>query len=155
MILKRINLVIALLGVSTVLLAADNPFVGLWKFDLAKSKITRGQPPKSRTLLLEAFGADGIKSTTDTVNPTGPAGHEVFGAKFDGKDYEITGTDPRQVFLKRIDTNTIEAKYKRGGKITSTSRFVVSKDGTTLTVSSEGVSGDGQPYKGDVRVYHK
>jgi hypothetical protein len=41
------------------------------------------------------------------------------------------------VSVKRIDENTIEETDKRDGKIVEVTRFTVSADGRTLTVSME------------------
>ena len=154
--LRKIIPVVAMLGIAACLWAADNPFIGSWKLNLAKSKITRGQPPKSRTIRYEPFGADGLQSTMITVDAQGKSGEEDYSAKFDGKEYEITGVDPRQILLKRTDDHTVQVSYKRQGKVTATSRFVVSQDGKTLTITTEGTSPEGnQTYTGDIRVYDK
>ena len=57
--------------------------------------------------------------------------------------------------LKRVDANTVEANFKRNGKVTTRSRVEVSKDGKTLTQTASGVSGNGQRYENDVRVYDR
>ena len=154
--MRTIVPVVAMLSISAVLLAADNPFAGTWKVNFAKTKSTRqGPPPRSRTIKYDPYGADGIKSTMITVDAQGKSSHEEYAAKFDGKDYEITGDDPRQIVLKRIDTNTFEAAYKRRGANTSNARFVVSKDGKTLTIRTSGTAGNGERYSNDMRVYDK
>ena len=153
---RKIIPLVAMASVSAVLLAADNPFVGTWKLNFAKTRSTRqGPPPKSRTIQYEPFGPDGIKSSMITVNATGKSTHEEYAAKFDGKDYEITGDDPRQMVLKRLDAKTFEATYKRHGAATSHARFVVSEDGKTLTITTSGTAGNGERYNNDMRVYDK
>ena len=60
------------LGLATMAIAAD-PFVGTWKLNVAKSKIT-GQTPKSETLKI-ATQNNGFKWTFDTVDAEGKATH--------------------------------------------------------------------------------
>ena len=154
--LRKIIPVVAMLSISAGLLAADNPFVGTWKLNFAKTKSTRqGPPPKSRTIQYEPYSEDGIKSSMITVDAQGKSSHEEYAAKFDGRDYEITGDDPRQIILKRIDAKNFEATYKRHGAATSHARFVVSKDGKTLTITTSGTAGNGERYSNDMRVYDK
>ncbi len=61
--MKRALFVLSLLVLSSVpLLAQDNPFVGTWKLNLAKSKFEPGPAPKSQTRTVVAQG-DGAKYT--------------------------------------------------------------------------------------------
>jgi hypothetical protein len=56
-----------------------------------------------------------------------------YDAKFDGKDYPITG-DPghTMVSLSRISNDTIEETDKRDGKIVGVFRMTVAKDGKSI-----------------------
>jgi hypothetical protein len=58
-----------------------------------------------------------------------------YDAKFDGKDYPISG-DPGKtvVSVKRVGSDTIEETDKRGGRVTDIVRSTVSGDGKTLHV---------------------
>jgi len=59
-------------------------------------------------------------------------------AKLDGKDYPVKGDyGVDSVSIKRIDDRTVEATYKRGGKLMSVDRITVSADGKTLTTVSD------------------
>jgi len=69
--MKRVLFALSLLVLSSVpLLAQDNPFVGIWKLNLAKSKFEPGPAPKSQTrtvcqdgaLTLMESAADGTHS---------------------------------------------------------------------------------------------
>jgi hypothetical protein len=74
------------------------------------------------------------QATADGLKMSNPQG-ESYDAKFDGKDYPING-DPGQtmVSLKKIDKNTIEAMFKRNGKIVGVSHMSVSSDGKIMHV---------------------
>jgi hypothetical protein len=75
--------------------------------------------------------------------------------KFDGKDYPVTG-DPNSDLrsYKKIDDRTLALTVKKGGKIVSSGRIVVSPDGKTRTVTTIGTNAEGKSYK-TVAVYDK
>jgi hypothetical protein len=45
---------------------------------------------------------------------------------------------------KRIDDNTYENVWKKGGKVTVTAKVSVSKDGKVLTVTQDGMDPEGK-----------
>ena len=65
---------------------------------------------------------------------------QSYDAKFDGKEYPVTG-DPAHtvVSLKRIDDNTVEETDRRKGKVTDEIRIAASKDGKTVAVTDKDV----------------
>lgn len=69
------------------------------------------------------------QTTADGLKMSNPQG-EKFEAKFDGKDYPIEG-DPghTMVALKKVSANSIEATYKRNGKVVGISHMTVSSNG--------------------------
>lgn len=134
-----------LLLVSVALWAADHQ-AGTWKLNPAKSKGTADHPvAKSLTvtiaeqeggIVLDAVGEDG-KGNPVKVH---------YSAKFDGKDYPVTGAaDYDTVSLKRIDADTMESTNKKDGKAVTTIRSVVSKDGKTRTSTWSGKDSKGNP----------
>ena len=128
---------------TSVLLAADN-WVGTWKLNVEKSKFSPGPAPKSLTLKFEAT-KDGIKLTSDGVGADGKATHGTYTSKFDGKDVPWAGNpDADTAVAKKIDDNSYENVWKKGGKVTVTAKVVVSKDGKTLTVSQTGKNAKGE-----------
>jgi hypothetical protein len=63
-------------------------------------------------------------------------------AKFDGKDNMIHGVQRSTVnrrAYKRIDERTFDIINKTDGKVTTTSRNVISPDGKTMTQTTKGV----------------
>src|ERR1700732_458538 len=64
---------------------ADNPFVGTWNLNLAKSKFDPGPAVRSRTVTIEPAG-DGVKWSIEQVDANGNRATEVEILKFDGKD---------------------------------------------------------------------
>jgi hypothetical protein len=141
--------------VAGVCYAAEDPQVGTWKLNVAKSKYSPGPAPKSSTTKVEAWGDDGVKLTADGVNAEGQTTHVEFQAKYDGKDYPVTGLPTADtISLKRVNPNTVDGITKKGGKQVGKSRSVVSKDGKTRTFTTEGTDAKGQKFK-NVTVYDR
>jgi hypothetical protein len=130
--------------------AQDEPLIGIWKLNLAKSTFHFSVAPKSNVHKYEPFGTDGVKATADVVDADGRKIHFTYSLKFDGKFYPVIGDPTRDmVSLKRFDGYTGEGANMKDHKVINTSRHVLSKDGKTLTVTLEGAKGT------DIRVYEK
>jgi hypothetical protein len=151
--MRHTKLVFALFGFAATLVAAD-PTVGTWKLNTAKSKYSPGPAPKSATITYEET-ADGIKRMGESVDADGNKTSFEYTAKYDGKDYPVTGSDTiDMIALKRINDRTTEATLKKSGKVVSTARRVVSKDGKMLTLTITGTNAKGQKIK-NIAVYDK
>lgn len=159
--MKRILVVVTILVLaafmSSVLLAQTDSSVGIWKLNAAKSKSSPVPVPQSRTVTIEAQGK-GMKLSADQTAADGT--HSVWSAtaNYDGKDNPVSGTGAPggadTVALKRIDANTTETTWKKAGKVVSTGRSVVSKDGKVRTTTSKGTDANGKPTSA-VSVYDK
>ncbi len=139
------NAILVILVVSIGLWAADNQ-AGTWKLNLEKSKYTADHPaPKSITLNIQEQEG-GLKVNVDGEDAQGKPVHIEFTAKYDGKDYAMTGSATVDtIALKRIDANTIEITNKKNGEVVTTVRSVVSKDGKTRTSTWKGKNAKGEP----------
>jgi hypothetical protein len=139
---KTIVLTLAMCFVAAAMAFASNPNMGTWKLNEAKSKIPAGAP-KNHTVVYEAAG-DSVKVTVDGVNGEGKPTHNEWTGKFDGKDYPLAG-DPSADMrsYKKVDDRTMELTGKKGGKVTTTGRIVVSADGKSRTVSVSGTDAMG------------
>jgi hypothetical protein len=159
--MKRFLFVLSLFIITSVaagpLLAQDNPFVGTWKLDVAESKSEPGPVPKSQTRTVVAKGA-GVKYSFEGVSADGKPFAYSFTVNYDGKDYPITGTGAPggadAIAIKRVSSHKVEATLKKGGKEVGKSEAEVSKDGTTTTLKSKGMTADGKAYSVD-SVYNK
>lgn len=129
--------------------ASNDPLIGTWKLNVAKSKYSPGPPPKAATIKYEAVGGDALRNIRDETDARGKTVHSEYTSKFDGKDYAVSGelgggNPPRgTIMARRIDEYTTENVNKLDGKITSTSRRIVSKNGKTLTIQVKGTDGNG------------
>ena len=146
---------IFLLIVSATALAQQDPHLGTWRANIAKSKADPGPMAKSSTTKFEAAGANGVKAIVDLVNAEGKQFHYEYTANDDGKDVPVVGSsDFDMVSYKRTDPNTRVSVWKKGGTVVRMLRSVVSKDGKSRTLEAIGIDGQGRAYH-DVTVYDK
>ena len=150
---KATVLTLALCFVGAAVCFAADGFMGTWKLNEAKSKIGAGMP-KNSTVVYEAAG-DSIKVTIDGTGADGKAIHNEWTGKFDGKDYAVTG-DPNvdtRSFTK-VDDHTLTVSQKKGDKVTSSGKIVLSADGKTRTVTVSGTDAQGKKVS-STAVYDK
>ena len=140
---RQLAISFALLFASAVLVHAADQFTGTWTLNVAKSKYSPGMPPKAQTTKLETL-KDGIREIVDRVNADGSKTHWDFTAKFDGKDYPITGDPDRDMAsVKKVDDYTLEVVNKKAGKVTTSMKLVVAKDGKSRTNTVTGKTSTG------------
>ena len=140
---KSILLALAALFVGATVCLAQNPHMGTWKLNEAKSKFSPGAT-KNNTVVYEAAG-DSIKVTVDGVDGNGNAIHSEWTGKFDGKDSAVTG-DPTSDMrsYRKINNHTLALTGKKDGKVTLTGRIVVSANGKTRTVTTTATNSKGK-----------
>jgi len=142
--IKTIGLTLALcFFVGAACFAADDPNMGTWKLNEAKSKPAPGTE-KLTTVVYEAVG-DQVKVTIDGTDASGKPIHNEWTGKFDGKDYAVTG-DPKSDMRSytKIDDHKLAFTVKKDGKTTITGRIVVAADGKSRTVAANGTDAHGQ-----------
>ena len=137
--------------------AQGNPFVGTWKMDPQKSKASPSPGPKEETRVVETQG-DSVKGSYEGIAADGSRIAYGYTAKYDGKDYPLTGIGTPDgadtLALKRIDTNTYEVTAKRDCIVVMTARVVVSQNGKVTTITTKGTNVSGKP-DSSVRVFYK
>jgi len=152
----RIILTKLILGVSITAigaLAADNT-IGTWKLNMEKSKFSPAVPVKSLTMTREASDG-GLKVTMTGEQADGTAINGSYTAKYDGKEYSVTGAPYDTIAMKQVNANILTfTQKKKGGKYNVTGRAVVSKNGKTATSTFKGTNAQGQPYSATM-VYDK
>ncbi len=122
-------------------LAADDPMMGTWKLNEAKSKLASGAP-KNTTVTYAAVG-DQVKVTVDGTDADGKPAHSEWTGKMDGKDYPVTGDATADMRSYKKEGKDLELTNKKAGKVTTTGKVVVSADGKTRTVTIEGTDAKG------------
>jgi hypothetical protein len=150
---KALGLTLALSFFGAALCFAEDPQMGTWKLNEAKSKLTPGTA-KIEMVVIEAAG-DNVKVTVDGTDRDGKPMHNEWTGKFDGKDYPVTGNpDADMRSYKKIDDRTLEVTVKKDGKVTANGRLVVSADGKSRTVTVSGTDAEGKKFKNAV-MYDK
>jgi hypothetical protein len=147
---------VAIGSFGVLLLAADDPFVGTWKLNVAKSKFTKGQDMKDTTTVIAREG--------DTVAVSFHA-TDGTGTKFSGK-YTVSSAGGTPTYteggppygltekIKRIDDRTVDMFMSKDGKEVLTERFTVSPNHKTMIGRVSGVDEKGTPFK-NVEVYDR
>lgn len=130
MIIRNLALIVAACLASTTLSAADTSFVGKWKLNPEKSKLTG----LKRTI--EDAGGGKLKFSFGDDSQT---------IAIDGKEYpnKFGGTWS----VKKEGPNTWKSVRARDGQVMSNSVWTVSEDGKELTVTTEGTRADGSTFK--------
>jgi hypothetical protein len=133
----------------------QNTLLGTWKLRVNESKADPGPLPRSEVRTYSVAGPDGVKLTVEGIDAGGNRFAYSYTARFDGKDYPLTGTGTRNggdmLALTRIDPYTVESVVKKAGVVVNKTRLVVSRDRKS-TISEAGTNQSGQSTSG-VRVY--
>jgi hypothetical protein len=120
--------------------------LGTWELNMGKSKFNPTAPVKSLTTTREA-AEGGVNQTTIGEQVDGTKINSRYTAKYDGKEYPVTGAPWDTISIKQVDSNTFTTVTKNtGGKYKSTGRTVISKDGKTMTTTSKGINAEGKPF---------
>jgi len=151
---KTTGLIVALCFFASAAVSfADDPQMGTWKLNEAKSKLAP-EAPKNHTVVYETAG-DNVKVTVDGTDKDGNSTHNEWTGKFDGKDYPVTG-DPTSDMrsYQKVGDRVLKMTIKKDGKVTVTGRIIVSADGKSRVVSTSeaGAKGKGPTNK---TVYDK
>ena len=127
--------------------AQDDPLMGTWKANYAKSYPPR-PGARSYTITRVPYGRDGEKYTGEVVRANGQTLHMTSEVEFDGKDYPFKGNPARDtVSVERVDAQTTVQTFKKAGKIVGVNTRIVSNDGKTLYVLSQSADAQGQLQK--------
>jgi len=148
-----VTVVVVAVMASGILLAQSNPFVGTWKLNLAKSK-DPGAFPKEETLTVQLVGDQRQMTINGTATNGSPISFKYEVPDKGGAGKVLAGGPYDAVSGKRIDDNTREVSYIKGGKEVLQLRSAVSKDGKTMRLTVEGKDGQNKPFSG-MAVFEK
>ena|SRR5438270_7102518 len=151
---KLIVFALALLLVTAAVCSAQNPNMGAWKLNEAKSKFSAGAT-KNNTVVYEAAAGDMVKVTVDGTDGSGAATHNEWTGKFNGRYYAVTGdpTSDKRAY-RNVSSRVLSLTAKKAGKVTLTGRITVSRDGKTRTVTTTGKNANGK-WVTNTAVYDK
>jgi hypothetical protein len=132
-------------SMSSVAAQSKDPRMGTWNLNVEKSKFSPGPAPKSLTITFEPAGK-GVKLTTSGVNADGSPSVTGYTANYDGKDYPLKGSPTADtVSLKQVNSLTTVRSDKKDGKVVTTLKSVVAKNGKAYTVTVKGKTPKGEP----------
>ena len=119
--------------------SAVDLFAGEWTQDLSKTRLRQGL-----ALKIEADGSSGTRFLGDFS----------YTARFDGKPYDLKNSRNDTVTLALVDPHTVDASYQRDNQVTQKDRWVVSADGTQMTLTTAGTLESGQQVK-ETMIFRK
>jgi len=151
----------AFLGVSTAVLAAqandpikaNDPLIGTWELNVAKSTVKLSPPEKSETRPYTLVGQE-LKATSSAVMMDGKTVTSSWTVVYDGKDRPETALSGDSLSLTRTDPFHSTAVEKRNGKVSLTSTRVIAPDGKSFTLTAKGTNAKGEVVS-EVSVFDK
>jgi hypothetical protein len=144
---------VALCVFSTAMIAADNPFIGSWKLNTAKSKFTPGTATKEMAITFTADG-DKITRVATGIDSDGEPVNEKSSIAWDGNDHPIDVPPGITVAVKPVNDRTLDVTIKRKGTVVSSIHVAVAKNGKTFTSQEKGEDPKGRQIN-NVEVFER
>jgi hypothetical protein len=145
----RITVVAAIILLAIVPLAVTAcrsggvAFRGTWRLDASRSQLNV-PAPQSQVVRISVQGKD-VRMEQRIVNERGERLSIAVDARFDGRDYPVTGTPFADTVAYRLTgTRTIEGVAKKAGRVVVTETAVLAPDGRSLTVTYRSHLPDGR-----------
>jgi hypothetical protein len=134
---------------------AMDPAVGTWALNLGKSKLDTSMPAPKSSVRTYSATPDGLKVVIHTVTATGETRDFNSSFSYDGKQHPASGSeDYDTVAVTRTGPNDSKSDFIKGGKVIGHLTRSISKDGKTMTVTSDLVNAKGV-HVHDVDVYDR
>jgi len=152
---KVIGLCLVLFFAGVVVASPQDPNVGTWKLNEAKSRFSKGAT-KNHTVVYESAGdLDTTKVIVDGTDASGNATHNEWTGRFNGLYYAVTGDPGSDMRMySRINNRTLSITAKKDGKVTLTGTITISRDGKSRTVTTSGTDANGRRFR-NTAVYDK
>ena len=129
--------------------AADNPFVGTWEMNMAKSKRDPNAPKRDKRTIVYSAEGTGIKAVVTTDGKTQPP------VMYDGREHPMASSDGLYTHGTGTATaSNLEMVFKKDGKVAGVRKSSLSPDGRTMTVVMDTTTRDGAKVH-SVEVYDK
>jgi uncharacterized protein (DUF2147 family) len=145
------------LAFSAISIAADDPFVGIWKQDSTTimDRATNRGILLSQTLTITAQG-NGYKMVLYIEFVDAKPTSSENAMDIDGKERPVTGETMYDAIMGlRVDANTFDVVTKKAGKELGSMRYAVSEDGKTLTRTLRGKNAKGEVVSSPPNVFIK
>ena len=125
--------------------AADNPFIGTWKENDAKSYYSRPTQGKFSMIRVEDAGENRVRITIDQTRADGTKAQMSSTNVLDGSEAPMTGSTFILSF-RPISSNSWDHIEKHPDGSTAQRYWAVSNDGKTLFITGFGTTPDGKKY---------
>ena len=133
---SKTSLVALAVWVAAGTVCFGSAFDGTWKLNAKKSHLGRGMG-RNNTVKYEMAFPFQTKVTVDGVDGKGKPTHSEWTGMFNGTDYALTGDPEADVrSYNKVDDHTLNFWQKKGGKVTTSGKIVVSADGKSRTVTT-------------------
>ncbi len=138
-------LILALCSVASAI-AADDPFIGVWKMNPEKSKYKEGAPPKEQIATITIAGGE-MTVHVAAVTADGRKTLVYYSIPAEGGMGKMSETSPAYdgISGKHIGPNEREITRWKDGKGVFTARSTITEDGKTMYTFSKGISPVGKP----------
>jgi hypothetical protein len=143
--IKALSLAAAL-TVTSIAAAADaqDPLVGTWVLNTAKSTCDPPPAPKSHVFIIASAPGGALHNTVDLVEGDGTKTHMEFTTARDGKYVPVTGSDyADSASLTQVNPKSFKYSLKKAGKALESGTFTLSHDGKTIHAAISGKGPDG------------
>jgi len=145
---KLLKLAIGLMS-GVVLFAAENPWVGTWKLETAKSKLSASpKAAKELTITVRDVGDQNVEvNIKGATNDGTPISAKYIVPMAGGPNTYIEGAPPAGITeeTKKIDERTRNITASHDGKTLRMNHVVLSDDGNTITGTIKGVDNEDKP----------
>jgi hypothetical protein len=139
-----------------LLVAAENPWVGTWKLDPAKSKLgSHPKTAKETTVMVRDLGNRTMEVTLKgTANDGTPISRKYTTSQDGGPTKFLEGAPPAGIDenVTVVNDKVRDSAMTRGGKTISTSHLVMSDDEKSFTIVTKGMTPDGKPLDQDQKA---
>jgi hypothetical protein len=135
---------------------AGDPMAGTWKMNVARSSFVPGPAPRSVTYRYENRSDGFTLWISSGENASGNPTFSYSLRKYDGQEYPVynvatmtafatTGARPGQTQSARlVDAYTTEVVNKNDGRVTTTVRRTMARDGKSFTMRTTGTNAAGE-----------
>jgi hypothetical protein len=134
---------------------ALDPAVGTWALNVSKSKMDASTPAPKSSVRTYSATRDGLKVVIHTVTATGESHDMSASFSYDGKQHPATGSeDYDTVAVTRTGPNDSKSDFIKGGKVIGHLTRSISKDGKTMTITTDMTNAKGTQVH-DVGVFDR
>ncbi len=149
--MRYARLILVLAALAATLCAADDPFVGTWKLNLAKSDYKTGGAPMEQIATITVSSGE-MTVHVAAVNADGRKTLVYYSIPYKGGFGKMSEPSPAYDNISGTQISLYEREITRwkDGKGVFTAHSVVAPDGKTMATISKGISPQGKPVQASI-----